>query len=851
MLLALLLCACGGRTPPNDITAPVLADGGSQLERCNGLDDDEDGNVDEGFRDLEGRYVSDEHCGACGRGCDIPIDNATATACTVIGDTAMCAAASCDDGFELTSGGRCAASDDFVCLPCLRDQDCGPTRSARCMSISGESRCTRDCSDGCPEGYLCEDGDHCAPEAGSCRCPLDDSTPFEFACEVRPGCIGRAECRDGVTTSCEPEAERCGGEDEDCDGALDEGFIDERGAYSLDPKHCGACGRDCTLDEGTALPLMCGGDPFAPSCVIACPDAADGIQVGDMLDADRDIDNGCECRVRSLTDAIGSSAGDGVLDENCDGADGNVLSSFYVATTGDDANPGSPTRPLATIDEAVRRAAATASIGEQRLDVFVAGGVYTETVHLLDGVRVHGGYRTDYLERDPSGYEVIVVAPAMSAVDDPPGGAALVVRDAGSLPTLIEGIELRGRDAVVSAEAALGAIVLAPGPLLTLRDLRIRAGRPARGESGHDGDAGTGPSRPAQDGRRPRAAIEDSDHRCFSSDSNTTRGGGGGVNVCNDTNTSGGNGGSAICPLYESIAEPGRAGLGFGATPGGDGGLGGVDLEGPIVDSTSCPGSVCCGLADFSVPGDTFLALPGEPGADGQGGAAGEGCIDATGRFDADANWSTPFGGVFGTSGRPGAGGGGGGAGGGAQINWHDLVCEFADGIGGSGGGGGAGGCGGNGGGSGQSGAPSIAVLVLVGFNNELPVIEDSVLHTQDGGDGGDGGNGGDGGPGGGGGFGGRVPDDERLTPSLAGPSGGERGGKGGDGGPGGGAGGGCGGNSVGVWIAGVDGVLDPSPFSTGNTFELGNPGTAGLGGGGPIPGAPGNAGQRLAVLIQ
>jgi hypothetical protein len=693
--------------------------------------------------------------------------------------------------------------------------------------------------------------DACVPEAGSCRCPMDgDTTPFSFACEVFPGCVGRAECRAGEITSCEAGAERCGGGDEDCDGEVDEGFVDERGAYSLDLHHCGACGRDCTLDESAALPLTCGGDPFAPSCVIACPDAADGIQVGDFLDADRDIDNGCECRVRSLSDGIGSAAGDDAIDENCDGADGSVLSSIYVATTGDDDNPGSPTRPLATIDEAIRRAARSLNEPDLRLDVLVAGGVYTETLHLLDGVRVHGGYRTDYLARDIGGYEVIVIAPALSAVDDPPGGAALVARDAGSLPTLIEGIELRGRDAVAPGEAAIGAALLRPGADLTLRDMRIRAGRPAPGQSGRDGAAGAAPSRAPQDGQRPRAALEDSTHFCFSSDANATRGGRGGQNTCGGVDTSGGRGGDAICPIFRTIAASGEPGAGHSGTPGGEGGLGGVDLLGPITSDDSCPSSVCCGLADFTVPGATFLALPGEPGSDGVSGGAGDACSDASGSFDPNGVWvsgtARP-----GTAGNAGSGGGGGGAGGGAEIDWHDLLCEFADGIGGSGGGGGAGGCGGAAGAPGQSGGPSVAVLVRVGFLNELPVIESSVLHTQDGGDGGDGGNGGDGGPGGSGAFGGRVPDEERITPSLAGPSGGERGGKGGDGGPGGGGGGGCGGSAVGVWIAGVDGVLDPSPFSGANTFTLGNAGAAGLGGGGPIPASNGAAGQRLAVLIQ
>ncbi|NJN53161.1 MAG: hypothetical protein HC809_16800, partial [Gammaproteobacteria bacterium] len=78
--------------------------------------------------------------------------------------------------------------------------------------------------------------------------------------------------------------------------------------------------------------LACGGDPFAPTCVVRCPDAADGIQIGDQLDGDRRIDNGCECEVTSLDDVGGDQAAADDLDANCDGADGNVLASLYVAT---------------------------------------------------------------------------------------------------------------------------------------------------------------------------------------------------------------------------------------------------------------------------------------------------------------------------------------------------------------------------------------------------------------------------------------------------------------------------------------------------------------------------------------
>jgi len=93
------------------------------------------------------------------------------------------------------------------------------------------------------------------------------------------------------------------------------------------------------------------------------------------------------------------------------------------------------TRPLRTIGEPLRRAQATLGTSEESRDVYVAGGVYVETIHLLDGERVHGGYRGDYLKRDIGGYEVIVVAAALTTTeDDPQSCPALLARDFGFLP---------------------------------------------------------------------------------------------------------------------------------------------------------------------------------------------------------------------------------------------------------------------------------------------------------------------------------------------------------------------------------------------------------------------------------
>ncbi len=839
-----VVAACGARS---DLARSVDADG---LERprpgeevCSGIDEDLDGNVDEDFRDEDGRYVHPDHCGGCGMPCRASGSVTLAAECVVIDGAPVCAATRCAEGFVPSSTGRCVPVFDRLCLPCLVDSECGDHRLARCDRVAGESRCTVSCELGCPEGYAC-DGDRCAPVGGSCSC--EPGQTFDLACALEDPegmrCPGSARCEDGVLSECAAPVEVCNEVDDDCDGVVDEGYVDERGVYSVDLRNCGECGVDCTLSSVPGAELTCGGDPFAPSCVLRCPDADDGIMPGDRIDADRDIATGCECTVVSLSDEPGPVRTEGpALDPNCDGADGVVVQSFYVAPDGDDRNPGSPTRPLRTINEGLRRASASLDAGSARPHVFVASGSYTETLVLPDGVFVHGGYRRDFLALDPAGFRVDVRAPSDTTA---PGGAALVLEPGfGPRATLVEWITLIGRDADTASSAAFGAYLDQPTRGLTIREVEIRAGLPGSGQNGRDGQVGAGPM-PAMVGGLPRVAVENASRTCQPGDVNVVRGGAGGVATCDGTNVAGGAGGSPSCPQFARQQPSGERGRG---TNPGNGGAGGQDSQGPIMGS-GCPTAVCCGLADFSVPTEFVGPQSGENGGAGRAGTGGNGCGDAFGRFDAMGRW-LPATATAGTNGAPGAGGGGGGAGGGTVMDFMFGVCEFADGLGGGGGGGGGGGCGGRAGSPGTSGGPSVAVAMRGVRSGSEPTLRDVVLVASDGGRGGDGGAGGDGGRGGVGALGGELTREARSIPSLAGPFPGGRGGRGGDGGAAGGGGGGCGGASVGIWLSESTG--DPATFRATNTFRLGAAGLAGQGGAGGAPGGAGSAGGANDVVVR
>ena len=843
-----LAAGCGSRTD-----AFRKFDGGSlappSAEVCNGVDDDGINGVDDPFRDPAGRYVVDQHCGGCNEVCAPRGSSELVTRCEVVDEIPRCVAQRCTAGNAPTREGRCAAIGERLCLQCANDRDCGSIAGARCTLIAGESRCSVPCELGCPSGYQCDARSAlCLPRGGSCSCGPDEM--FDLACAVdgagrapgQPVCVGRASCVRGTVSPCATNPEVCDHDDNDCDGEVDEGYVDARNKYSISAEHCGECGVSCLEDTGLDVELACGGDPFAPRCTVACPDARDGIQVGDRLDGDLDLATGCECRVSATRDDPGPINGRSEgLDVNCDGADGHVLGAIYVAPDGDDAAAGSPTRPMRTLNAALQRAGASLGSAEVRPDVYIAAGTYAESIELVDGVSLHGGYRRDFRALDPAAFVSEVRAPAATIA---PSGAALVGRGVGVRPTVIEGLTLRGRDATAPAASTVGAYLEGAGAALVLRNLSIRAGLPGEGTSGADGPAGGGPVAPPGVGEAPRAAREQGQARiCAALGPNRVRGGAGGRNQCGGLDVRGGAGGEAGCPEFARFQGAGERGSGAGGS-GGLGGTGGQDSQAPITGD-ACDRDVCCGLADFTVPTDFSGPSAGANGRGGSSGAAGGGCADPKGSF-VGGEWSG-LRGSPGQSGQPGAGGGGGGAGGGAQIEFMDGVCEFADGLGGGGGGGGAGGCGGGGGGEGISGAPSVALLVV---GPAAFTIADVILEPAAGARGGPGGAGGDGGPGGVGAFGGSVLPEARITPTLAGTYPGARGGSGGTGGAGGGGGGGCGGSSVGVWVVGGE-PANIGEWRTLNRFNLGAGGEGGAGGGGAQVGGNGARGEAIDVHVQ
>jgi hypothetical protein len=113
---------------------------------------------------------------------------------------------------------------------------------------------------------------------------------------------GSVICADGqlVCNDATPDTlEQCNGEDDDCDGLVDEGF-----ELASDPANCGACGRTCTNANG---PTGC----VASTCVASCAPGA--------VDCNGDPDDGCEV-FRDRNPSCGDAAVAGTISGDLGGS---------------------------------------------------------------------------------------------------------------------------------------------------------------------------------------------------------------------------------------------------------------------------------------------------------------------------------------------------------------------------------------------------------------------------------------------------------------------------------------------------------------------------------------------------
>ncbi len=665
------------------------------VEICDGLDNDCDGQTDEGFS----LSTNPSHCGSCNNAC---------TAANVA-------------AYQCTSG------------------SCGVLACA-----SGFGNCNGTFGDGC-EVSLTNTVAHC----GACGAPCAPPN-------ATPQCSGGA-C--GIAA--------CNGSFRNCNGTVADGCEVNS---ANDVNNCGGCNVVCSFAHASS---SCGGG----TCSFTCQP--------NFYNLDGNPANGCEyaCVFQSATDLPDLGFGDA----NCDGIDGDVTRAIFVdAVSGNDGWPGTRAQPKRSI------AAGIAAAAPSGFGVYVSQGTYAESVNLVSGVSLYGGYAAATGWTRSSSNVSLIASPTSVGVTMNGVGTALELQ----LFT-VRTANATGTDGNGGGNSTMGVLVLNSSPGLTVSGCTVQPGSGSAGVSqGASGDGPAGDPGGNAGGAGPGAP------------------GPGGGSVCGAPGGAGGTpgrGGANGLQGGDGATAPGGA-------PGSTGGAGGL-----------YPGSNTTGRQGLT-PGNGW---GGAAGFDGPGGGA-------FGSFTAGGVY-VPSAGGAGGDGQVGGGGGGAGGGSGMKRNSGTFCSNVHDLWGGYGGGGGGGGCGGTRGFGGRGGGGSFG---LVSLSSGLSV-QSSVVAPASGGNGGGGGAGGRGGAGGQPGGSGAGPQCESGgCPSGCGGYGGY-GAWGGAGGNAGGGGGGGGGPSVCIVYRGA------APATSGFSCTPGAAGGGGLGGQGDVAPAPaGSAGTATSLVV-
>ncbi len=314
-----------------------------ETEVCNGQDDDCDGDIDEDFRDADGRYVHENHCGSCDLDCETVVEHLErdgqgnvvpgAVACEIRNDSPTCVPQICADGYAPwpeVDPVMCLALVSPQCRPCTHASDCllavdqclpvGDDPHDSCLQGCGATAPYGGCTGQlgvqgcCPDEHLCQDVNGaplCVPVANSCDCNADRvgvTRPCYLSGAAGAVCVGLQTCQavangDYQWTDCDASTtavEVCDGEDNDCDGVADDPFVDTQGSGTYDvDEHCGACYHDCLTQWSQEIQHAIGGCVYdgpsdTPHCeIVAC--TTETVGGGGTCQRDGDCPSGWLC----------------------------------------------------------------------------------------------------------------------------------------------------------------------------------------------------------------------------------------------------------------------------------------------------------------------------------------------------------------------------------------------------------------------------------------------------------------------------------------------------------------------------------------------------------------------------
>jgi len=175
----------------------------------------------------------------------------------------------------------------------------------RCVDTQTSSSHCGACDAPCANGLICDDGEcvtepFCEPGA-SRTCFAGNDIIEQGACEG-----GTQYCADdGTWGECigqiSPVAEMCNGEDDDCDGEIDEGNPEGGAACEIETNQ-GICRAGTETCQGGNIVCVADSDPVAESC------GPDGTGNGLDDNCDGEIDEGCASCVEGATQSCYSGS---------------------------------------------------------------------------------------------------------------------------------------------------------------------------------------------------------------------------------------------------------------------------------------------------------------------------------------------------------------------------------------------------------------------------------------------------------------------------------------------------------------------------------------------------------------
>ncbi|MBL8786370.1 MAG: hypothetical protein JNJ59_15825 [Deltaproteobacteria bacterium] len=724
------ICAEGGGVT-------CLESGDAKVELCNDLDDDCDGATDNGF-DVGTLCDGPDDPDLCPDGHKVCSADGLGTVCQddAAGPIELCNGVdddcdtTVDEGFEQKLQ-PCDGDDPDQCkdgvLVCSVDglslvcNDDGASRVEICNELDDD--CSGSPDDTFPDKLkpcdgtdsdLCKDGVWvCSPDGTGLVCTDDGLAKVELCNDLDDDCDGQTDedfptkgtacdgadadlCKDGTwvcgnnTIVCNDDAsavaEVCDGQDNDCDGLTD--GTDPDLERRLNPVQLGAC-------AGTYQRCAGAGGYVADYSSVA------GYGLAETPDAS-------------------------YLDENCDGLDGTETKAVFVVPGAGNSGTCTKASPCGSPTYAITQTTAA------RNHVYIQAGTYTEVVEVPSGknIEIYGGYNSAWVRKARSEVGHAVVLRGAKQASD---GEYMAVR-VRSATVKIADLTIQGvSPGSTERNAGRGLssyAVHAVSSTVTLERVEVQQGN---GASGADGTAGTdapSTSAPAKAGKGGNATqgVDTCD--------NSSRGGGAGgqSNGQCSAGTQGGNGGTGgtmdtscgcafgVCVCTTCAATSGTSGTsGSGSNAGGGGSAGsggsscsGVGVGGPGQTPSHGAGGGGGGRGG-ALTSNFWYGTAGATGSIGNHGSGGGG---GGGSGGCDNNGGVPL------QNSSGAGGGGGGAGGcraqsggtgggpggssfglfavGGTVTVRD--CRFALGNGGSGGIGGAGGRGQPGGDGGDGG---------------------------------------------------------------------------------------------------------------------------------------------------